>query len=331
MTTHSIDLIDEDDARCIFFGLLEQVTDATCTHTNKHLHKLRTGDGEERHSCLTSNGFGEKGFTGSGRANQQTTLGDLRPNGSEAIRVLEEVDHFGELELGSFNARHITKSDLRGWLHLNPSLALPEIHCGVTASAALGAAEEEEQSSQQKQREQQAAGSLLPSPGLTRRLHCDINVVIRQQLEQILVWSKVDLSAAPVVLDNHSRAPIWGNGDAADLVFLNSLNKIAVAQSASSGCGVGTIKEGSAHRDDHDHKQDVKADVAPTLVQGSLASDEGMLIEILRDQAARSTSTTLLKANHSGISSPLRSILRNWVPLSFFTCRPRVSACSAVT
>merc|ERR1719446_1074129 len=46
--------------------------------------------------------------------------------------------------------------------------------------------------------------------------------------------------------------------------------------------------------------------------------------------SARSTSTTDLKANHSGISSPARSIWRNLVPESFFTSRPFSLASSAV-
>ena len=46
---------------------------------------------------------------------------------------------------------------------------------------------------------------------------------------------------------------------------------------------------------------------------------------------SRSTSTTLLKANHSGIGSPPRSIFRNFVPLSFFSVRPFSLATSAVT
>ena len=46
--------------------------------------------------------------------------------------------------------------------------------------------------------------------------------------------------------------------------------------------------------------------------------------------SARSTSTTDLKANHSGISSPARSILRNLVPDSFITSMPFSFASSAV-
>ena len=195
----------------------------------------------------------------------------------------------------------------------------------------MGTAEEEEQASKEEEGEHQTPRCLLPSASLTGRLHCDIDVVVGEQLQQILIRGEIHLSATPIVFDDHSRSPIGGNRHAADLVLLNRLNKIAVAEGSCSGRRVRPVKEGRTHSDHNDHQKDVKADVAPTLVQGSLASDEGMLIEILRDQAARSTSTTLLKANHSGISSPLRSILRNWVPLSFLTCSPRVSACSAVT
>ncbi len=45
----------------------------------------------------------------------------------------------------------------------------------------------------------------------------------------------------------------------------------------------------------------------------------------------RSTSTTLLKANHSGMASPERSICLNFVPLSFLMLRPSFLACSAAT
>ena len=171
--------------------------------------------------------------------------------------------------------------------------------------------EEEEKTAEQKQREHKTARSLLPGPRLTGWLDGDVNVVVGEQLQEILVGREVDLGATSVVLNDHGGTAIRRNGYPTDLVLLHSFNEIAVAESAGGRRRIRTIQESRADRDHHDHKQDVKTDVAPTLVQGSLASDEGMLIEILRDQEARSTSTTLLKANHSGISSPLRSILRN--------------------
>ena len=50
---------------------------------------------------------------------------------------------------------------------------------------------------------------------------------------------------------------------------------------------------------------------------------------VLYFHSARSTSTTDLKANHSGISSPARSIWRNLVPESFLGLAPDSLAASA--
>ena len=44
LLTDGIDLIDEDDARCVLFCLLEEVTDLRCTHTYEHLDKFRARD-----------------------------------------------------------------------------------------------------------------------------------------------------------------------------------------------------------------------------------------------------------------------------------------------
>ena len=47
-----INLIYEDDTRCLLRSLTEEVTDFRGTHTDKHLYELRTTDGEERHMSL---------------------------------------------------------------------------------------------------------------------------------------------------------------------------------------------------------------------------------------------------------------------------------------
>src|ERR1700754_3102405 len=41
-TTNGVDLIDEDDARCLFTGLLEQVTDTAGAYTHEQLDEVRT-------------------------------------------------------------------------------------------------------------------------------------------------------------------------------------------------------------------------------------------------------------------------------------------------
>ena len=54
--------------------LLEHISDATCTDTDKHLDKVGAADREERHSCLTGYRLGKQSFTSSGITDKQTSF-----------------------------------------------------------------------------------------------------------------------------------------------------------------------------------------------------------------------------------------------------------------
>ena len=58
LATDRVDLVDEDDARRVALGLVEQVADAARADADEHLDELRTGDAEERHAGLTGHGAG---------------------------------------------------------------------------------------------------------------------------------------------------------------------------------------------------------------------------------------------------------------------------------
>ena len=163
---------------------------------------------------------------------------------------------------------------------MNPCLALAEVHGGITAtSATLGTAEEEEQTSQQKQGEDQTCGSLLPGSRLSGGLNGDVDVVIGEQLQKIFIRSEVHLGTTAVGLHDLSGAAIRRQQHSADLILLNTLHKIAVPQRASLRLRTAaTSEESRSNHNDRQHQQGPKADVPPTLVQGSFASDEGMLI-----------------------------------------------------
>ena len=277
LTTNGVDLVNEDDAGGIFLGLLEQIAHTAGTDADEHFDELGAGDREERHTRLTSDCLGQKGLAGAGRTNQQHTFGDLGADGCEAIRILEEVDHLGQLKLGAFDAGNVGESDLGGGLHLNPGLALAELHGGIASTASLGAAEQEEQTTQQQQRKNQTSRRLLPGRSLTRWLYSDIHVVLRQQTQQLLVGGQVDLGSAAIVFHHLSGPAVGGNQHTADLVVLNCFNKIAVAHGPRFLLGVATPEESRSDHHDRQDQQGRQADVAPTLVQGSRRSDEGML------------------------------------------------------
>ena len=67
-TTDGVDLVDKDNAGGLLLGLLKEVAHTRCTHTDKHLDKVRTRDREERHIGLTRHRLGQQRLTRSRRA-----------------------------------------------------------------------------------------------------------------------------------------------------------------------------------------------------------------------------------------------------------------------
>ena len=62
VATHGVNLINKDDGRGSALGLIEQVADAARAHAHEHLHKVRAGNGEERHARLARNRLCQQGF-----------------------------------------------------------------------------------------------------------------------------------------------------------------------------------------------------------------------------------------------------------------------------
>ena len=147
-----VDLVDEDDARAVLLGLLEQVADAGGADADEHLDEVRARDGEERHPGLARHGAGQQRLAGAGRAVEQHALGDLGAQRLVPRRVLQEV-----LDLVELFDRLVDAGDVgeRGLGHvlgelLGARLAEAEAH----PAAGLHAGEHHEQADQQQQRQQ---------------------------------------------------------------------------------------------------------------------------------------------------------------------------------
>ena len=65
---HSVDLIDKDDTRRISLGILKQIADTRRADTDKHLHKIRTGNTEKRNARFSCDRFRKQRLTGSRRS-----------------------------------------------------------------------------------------------------------------------------------------------------------------------------------------------------------------------------------------------------------------------
>ena len=71
-----VELVDEDDAGRLGFGLLEQVAHAGGADADEHLDEVGAAQAEERHRRLAGDGAGEQRLAGAGRADEQHALGN---------------------------------------------------------------------------------------------------------------------------------------------------------------------------------------------------------------------------------------------------------------
>ena len=120
-----IDLIDKDDAGRLLIGLLEQVAHLGRAHADEHLNELRAGDREEGDVGLARDRLGQQRLARAWRADEQGALGDVRADGSIALRVVQEIDDLGQKLLGLVLALHVREVDagLAGDIDLGVGLA----------------------------------------------------------------------------------------------------------------------------------------------------------------------------------------------------------------
>ena len=131
-----VELVDEDDARRLGFGLREQVAHARRADADEHLDELGSAQAEERHLGFAGHRAGEQRLAGSRRADQQHALRNLAAEVGELARVLQELDDLAQLLRGFVHARHILERRLDVVFGVDLGLAARERH-----HAAFGAAD----------------------------------------------------------------------------------------------------------------------------------------------------------------------------------------------
>ena len=120
-----IDLIDKDDARGLFLGLLKQIANLGGATADEHLDELRTRNTKERNARLAGNGLGKQGLTRTRRADKEGTARQLGADLLVALRLLQKVDDLLEGLLGLFLAGDILKghAHILGSDHASTGLA----------------------------------------------------------------------------------------------------------------------------------------------------------------------------------------------------------------
>ena len=164
LTSHGIDLIDEDDRRGLGLGLLKEVAHTAGADTHEHLDKVGTRDAKERHARLAGNGLGQQRFTGARRAHQQHTTRDLGTQLAIAIRIAQKVTDLLELLDCLIHAGNVFKLDLgaRGLVGLGVGLA--KLHVPVVGAHHL--AHKVEHNGDQGDRRKHAHRQVAPKIGI---------------------------------------------------------------------------------------------------------------------------------------------------------------------
>ena len=110
LTTDRINLINKDDARCVFLGLLEHIAHTASTDADKHFHEIGTGNTEEWHLCFAGNRFGQQGFTGTGATGQQNTTRHTSAQALIAVGGFQVINDFLHFFFGFITTGYIGKS-----------------------------------------------------------------------------------------------------------------------------------------------------------------------------------------------------------------------------
>ena len=145
LAADSVNLVQEDDARCGLLGLLEEVADARGTHAHEHLDKVRAGDGEEGHVGLACDRLGQQRFAAPGRAGEKHASRDAPAELGEPLGIFEELDDLVHLVLGLIDAGDVIEGDAGHLLAEHAVSALPEVaeHTAAAAGVAQPARDEE--------------------------------------------------------------------------------------------------------------------------------------------------------------------------------------------
>ena len=132
--TYGVNLINKYDTWCVFLGFLKQISNSGSSDTNKHLYKLRTGQGEEWHICFSCNSLGKKSLTCSRRSHKQCALRKLRTNLRIFARIVQKIHNLLQRFLRFFLSCNIFKKDSCLLLDISLRTALADTHDSSAAS-----------------------------------------------------------------------------------------------------------------------------------------------------------------------------------------------------
>ena len=178
-----VDLVDKNNAGRLLLGFLEQIPDTGRAHANEHLHKVGAGQREEGHARLSRHRLGQQRLTGSRRAHEKRSLGQLRSDLSILSRVVQKVHHFLQGFLRLILPGHILEGHAGTLLHIDLGVGFAHAH-GPAAHALHHIGDQHKEENQRNGKAQDIVNDHRRGVG---RLAVDIHIVLLQQRQKILV------------------------------------------------------------------------------------------------------------------------------------------------
>jgi hypothetical protein len=183
-----VELVDEDDRRGRFLGLVEQVAYAGGPHANDHLHELAGAQREEGDVGLARDRAGQQRLAGAGLPGQQHALGDRAAQAPVAVGVAQEVDDLDQLVLGLVDPGDVLERRALLGRFVALGLRAAEAAQPAGATAGRGAAEQPDEDADQQQRRAEAEDQRLPERrALVELLRVDGDVLLEHQPQEPVV------------------------------------------------------------------------------------------------------------------------------------------------
>ena len=221
-----VELVDEDDAGRLGFGLVEQIAHPGRADADEHLDELRAAQAEERHRRLAGHRAREQRLAGAGRADEEHALGDAPADAGVLARGLEELDDLAQFLLSLVHAGDVAEPHLHVVVRINLGAAAREGH-DAAFGAAHAAEEEAPQGDQEDDRNDPAEQLRHPAAGDLAGVFDAVFLEVLQQLG-ILDAHGGEVPALFGGLLELPADPILGDGDLLDLALANEVLEVAV-------------------------------------------------------------------------------------------------------
>src|SRR5690625_4126679 len=281
MATNGVNFVNKDDARCLFFGLIEHIPHSGGAHTDKHLHKVRARDGEKWHFGFPGDGFGQQGFTGTRSTRHQHAARDSAAELLKFTGVAQKLHQLLHLFLGLIHTGHISKGGFDLVFTQQTRFALAKAHGTTLAThaATLHLAHKEHQHGNDDKNGEAGYEQLLPEAGGFGQFAFHSHSVVEQIGHKPIVAHLWANGAKTTAVTQRALDFQPFNRDFSNSLVLNCFDKFRIAEGFTRCRLLKALKNGEKNCGNDQPQDEVLGHVVQknTLMSRRLAQASGKL------------------------------------------------------